>query len=373
MKLLIISHTVHYYRNNELVGWSPTVMEINHLLDIFDEIFHIAVLSDEKAPDSTIAYNSEKIHFLPLKKVGGKSLKNKCDVIFQIPKVVSLVRKTLPLVDYFQLRTPTAMAVYLIPYLTLCTIKKGWYKYAGNWVEEGGSISFRFQRWLLKNQTRKVTINGKWNDQKKHCITFENPCLTSANRSQAQDFVQSKRVHAPFNFCFVGTFYKRKGIDKILEALDKIDAEVVGHFYFVGNGGEVELYKKKSGKLNFSVEFCGFLAKNEINSIYKKSHFIILPSDNEGFPKVISEAMNFGCIPIVSNVSCIGQYIKHGINGYLIDPNTSEVLKEILLVLPEISEEHFQKMLKNNYELVEVFTYEHYNNQISATILDVKN
>ena len=59
MKLLIISHTLHYYRNNELVGWSPTIMEINHLLNVFDEIYHIAVLSNEKAPESAIAYDSD--------------------------------------------------------------------------------------------------------------------------------------------------------------------------------------------------------------------------------------------------------------------------------------------------------------------------
>ena len=373
MKLLIISHTLHYYRNNELVGWSPTIMEINHLLNVFDEIYHIAVLSNEKAPESAIAYDSDKIHFIPLKKVGGKSLKNKFDVVFQFPNILSSVRKTLPLVDYFQLRTPTGMAVYLIPYLTVCTKKKGWFKYAGNWVEKGGSVSFQFQRWLLKKQTRKVTINGKWDDQKNHCITFENPCLTSTNRSQAKDFIASKNVRAPFNFCFVGTFYKRKGINKILEALNTIDSKIVGNFYFVGDGGDVKLYKKNAEKLLISVEFCGFLAKNEINRIYKKSHFIILPSENEGFPKVIAEAMNFGCIPIVSNVSCLGQYIKHGINGYLIEPNTSEVLREILLELSNITEGHLQKMVKMNYKLAEAFTYEHYNDKISATILDVKN
>ena len=38
MKLAIISHTEHYkLPDGSIVGWSPTVNEINHVLEIFDE------------------------------------------------------------------------------------------------------------------------------------------------------------------------------------------------------------------------------------------------------------------------------------------------------------------------------------------------
>ena len=41
MKLLIISHTEHY-RNSlgAIVGWGPTLTEINFLATVFDEIYH---------------------------------------------------------------------------------------------------------------------------------------------------------------------------------------------------------------------------------------------------------------------------------------------------------------------------------------------
>ena len=38
MKLTIISHTEHYkLSDGTLVGWGPTITEINHLAEIFDE------------------------------------------------------------------------------------------------------------------------------------------------------------------------------------------------------------------------------------------------------------------------------------------------------------------------------------------------
>ena len=57
----------------------------------------------------------------------------------------------------------------------------------------------------------------------------------------------------------------------------------------------------------------------------------VLPSYSEGFPKVIAEAMNFGCIPIVSDISCIRQYIINGKNGFLINqtPTDSRFFKSV--------------------------------------------
>ena len=41
----IISHTQHYCdKNGEIVGWEPTIREINQLCDIFDLVYHVAPL-----------------------------------------------------------------------------------------------------------------------------------------------------------------------------------------------------------------------------------------------------------------------------------------------------------------------------------------
>ena len=49
------------YKIKKIVGYAPTVLEINYLSKYFDSIFHIAVLQkDKKVPKNTIEYNSEK-------------------------------------------------------------------------------------------------------------------------------------------------------------------------------------------------------------------------------------------------------------------------------------------------------------------------
>ena len=50
MKLLIISHTPHYLKEGQVVGWGSTVMEIDQLAKLFTEVTHLAPLHDGETP-----------------------------------------------------------------------------------------------------------------------------------------------------------------------------------------------------------------------------------------------------------------------------------------------------------------------------------
>src|SRR5690606_16873972 len=143
-------------------GWGPTVTELNHLLEVFDTIYHVAMFYSGHPPPSSLPYSSDRIIFVPIPAIGGPTLRDKFRILFKSIAVIIIVNSTLQNVDYFQLRTPTGIGVFLIPYLTLFVRKKGWYKYAGNWNQERPPLGYALQRTLLKRQERKVTINGKW-------------------------------------------------------------------------------------------------------------------------------------------------------------------------------------------------------------------
>jgi glycosyltransferase involved in cell wall biosynthesis len=373
MKLVVISHTEHFINSQgEVVGWGPTVIEINHLLDLFEEIVHIAVLNKSKAPKSASPYCSDKIKFVPLKKVGGNSFSDKINILREMPHVIRIVNKILNETDYFQLRTPTAMGVYLIPYLILFSNKKGWFKYAGNWHQKNAPLSFIFQRKLLKKQKRIVTINGKWENQKNNLISFENPSLNINDRTKGAEIIKVKKIKTPYNYCFVGELNDNKGIKKIVSAIREIKHKNFGVLHVVGDGVLMETLQKEVENFNLPIKFYGLLSKNEVRSIYEKSHFIILASLSEGFPKVIGEGMNYGCIPIVSKVSCIDQYVQNNTNGFLIEPITISSIKDNLLLSLEMSEHEFSKWIHTNYKLSNKFTYEHYNNNIKSKILKIE-
>ncbi|WP_313113708.1 glycosyltransferase [Aequorivita sediminis] len=371
MKLAIISHTEHYkHSDGTIVGWGPTISEINHLAQDFDEIYHLAFLHPEMPPHSSLPYTSSKIKFIPMKPVGGKGIGEKLKIIANVPSVINSVNKVLHQVDVFQLRTPTGIGVFLIPYLSLFSKKKGWYKYAGNWNQKNPPFSYALQRWMLKKQHRKVTINGRWPEQKSHCITFENPCLTEEERLVGLQIINAKVYKPPYTMCFVGRLEDAKGVQRIIDAFGSLkNKENVNTIHFIGNGDKMNVYRKQCEALQLPVKFHGFLDRAQVFEIYKKSHFLMLPSTaSEGFPKVIAEAMNFGCLPIVSSVSSITQYVNAS-NGFVVDPCTAEVLRELILDILEIEENELKVKASKAYKVAKDFTFENYRHRIKTEIL----
>lgn len=373
MKLTIISHTEHYkLEDGTIVGWGPTITEINFLSQIFDEIYHVAMFHDVKAPESSLPYTSNKIKFVPIKPSGGHSVLDKIKVASSAPKVVKTVNSVLKKSDCFQLRTPTGIGVFLIPYLTLFSKKKGWYKYAGNWSQESPPLGYALQRFMLKHQSRKVTINGHWQNQKKHCLTFENPCLTDSDLKEGIQVRSTKNNNGLINFCYAGRLEREKGVERIIKAFNSLDdtmSNKVGQVHLIGNGSEIEYFKSLTVTSKINFVFHGFLPTDKLFQIYKASHFFLMPTTaSEGFPKVIAEAMNFGCLPIVSNISSIGQYVTEEVNGFLIQPvNENQVKNNIekALLMPN---EKYRSFVFNCKLIVKKFSYPYYVDRIKKLI-----
>jgi glycosyltransferase involved in cell wall biosynthesis len=81
-----------------------------------------------------------------------------------------------------------------------------------------------------------------------------------------------------------------------------------------------------------------FLHGNQPKAKVKKAlqhcHFLILPSKSEGWPKVVAEAMFWGCIPVVTPVSCVPWMLDYGGRGlimnYVYDDTTADKILSLL-------------------------------------------
>lgn len=359
MKLLIISHTEHYLVNNEVRGWNATLREIDQLASIFDEVTHLAPLHHTPAPPSSAAYTAPNIYFQPLIPSGGDGIINKLKIIFfAIPNLMKINRACRN-ADIIHFRAPTNLGVYTLPFLWFYRHKMQWVKYAGNWIQENKPWSYRFQQWwMLKNFNRGIgTINGHWPNQPSHLHTFENPCLTESELLLAQ------QTHRNWNhkliICFAASLNPEKGAIKILEALQLIDnaALRIEKVIFAGDGKERN--KIENFKSSIPFELKGFLNKKEVFEMFANSHVIILPTQNEGFPKTIAEAMAFGCIPMVTDVSCIGQYINES-NGVLLANNNVDTLKNAIQNLILLTPINLETKSEEAKKLASLFSYEYY-------------
>ena len=80
--LLIISHTMHFKtKNGEIVGWEPTVREINQFTHIFDSIYHAAPLYKGIPQITTIPYEKGRVDLHPLIPTGGDGILNKLRIV----------------------------------------------------------------------------------------------------------------------------------------------------------------------------------------------------------------------------------------------------------------------------------------------------
>jgi Glycosyltransferase len=78
-----------------------------------------------------------------------------------------------------------------------------------------------------------------------------------------------------------------------------------------------------------NVTIIPFIDKNNkeemelLDSIYRKAHFLILPTEFDAYGIVFCEASAYGVPSIAPNVGGVSQPIKEGKNGYLMSPSAS--------------------------------------------------
>ncbi|WP_432671690.1 glycosyltransferase [Flavobacterium sp. SM2513] len=371
-KLVIVSHTNHHMDVSGVVkGWGATINEINYLADYWEEVVHVACLHEGTMPASSLPYIKPNIKFVAIPPYGGKTLASKLGILLRIPKIIQQVVRHQQGATEVQLRLPTSMGLFLLPLFSFFLPRKYtlWIKYAGNWNQQAPPLSYRLQRWWLQKNLAKsaVTLNGFWPHQAAHCYSFENPCLTIADVGKGGLIAAGKDFSGPFDLVFIGRLEDAKGVSRIIAALQSIPTEKINQMHFIGDGPKTEHYKKEAAFLGSKALFHGFLDKEQVHALLEKAHFFLLPSDSEGFPKVIAEAACYGVIPIVSNVGSIPHYINPS-NGFVWDLTGDRPYNEVLMETLTISNRILKEKSAHVLEVAKLFTFENYYFKLSLLI-----
>jgi glycosyltransferase involved in cell wall biosynthesis len=92
-----------------------------------------------------------------------------------------------------------------------------------------------------------------------------------------------------------------------------------------------------------------------------------LPSSSEGFPKVVAEGAAFGCIPLVTDVSSIAQYIHDGENGFLLKDNmVPTIITKINQIVNSLD---LKSISMSSITISTKFTYEYFNNRVDSLFI----
>ena len=364
-RLLVISHTPHYpLGNGSIAGWGPTVRELDYLAEGFGELEHLAPLYKEPAPRSAISYKNPHVSFTPLTPSGGRGIRQKLGIIWNYPSYLLAIRKAVSQADVIQVRCPCNIGIAALFYLTANKNTPRWAKYAGNWVQEHPPLSYRFQKWWLAQGLHggPVTINGQWPEQPGHVFSFHNPCLTLSEVRAARKLAEKKCLQEPIRLIFVGNVNEAKGVDRALEVIAGLQEKGIQcRFDIIGDGPARKNFEQKALKLQIqkNTHFHGWMQRNALSTFYSEAHFLILPSASEGFPKVISEAMAHGAVPIAGAVSSIPQILIETGAGIALPPEDKDAFVRALQNFVQ-EPVKWRNALEAGINASASFTYEHY-------------
>lgn len=313
----MVSHTPHHRDGDHFVGWGPTVREIDQLATLFAEIVHVVPVHAGAAPPSELAYRAGNVRIIAVPPAGGESLSSKLDVLRALPRYAAVIWRELGRCDVAHVRCPSNIG--LVAALLLVVRRRPpvrWIKYAGNWRPKSReSWSYRLQRWILdRGLTRsRVTVNGQWPNQPGHVHSFFNPGLTDGEFREGAAVAATKRLAEPLRLLFVGRVDADKGCGRAIEIVAALKARGLrATLDVVGDGpdrGGFETQARTAGMAD-EITFRGWLARPSLAEFYSRAHILLLPSSSsEGWPKVLSEGMAYGVVPVTSNVSSIPQLI----------------------------------------------------------------
>ena len=138
MRLLIVSHTPHHRAAGRLVGWGPTVRELDYLSALFDEVIHIAPVYDGPAPGNALAYTSPRVRVRAVRPAGGETLAAKFDVARLYPAYAAAIRDEMGRADAVHVRCPANISLLALLLLRVARRPEPrWAKYAGTWHPDG--------------------------------------------------------------------------------------------------------------------------------------------------------------------------------------------------------------------------------------------
>ena len=131
---------------------------------------------------------------------------------------------------------------------------------------------------------------------------------------------------SPLRVLFAGHATQRKGLGYLLEAWKA--AALSGAELTIA--GSLPAGFDWRPHLSPNVRLAGHRTRSELRDLYQTCHILAFPTMLEGQANVVLEAMACGCCVVTTPASGVGDWLKNGENGILLQPQNVEAWAETL-------------------------------------------
>lgn len=144
----------------------------------------------------------------------------------------------------------------------------------------------------------------------------------------------------------VGRLDRQKGLLTLVQAAESITRQYPDvHFVFVGEGPQREELEREIGNRGLSGRVLLPGWRSDIPRLLRSAELFVLPSQWEGLPNAVLEAMAAGLPVICSRVEGAEELIEPNRSGLLVSPGNAEQLRETAARL--LADSELQKRLGN--------------------------
>ncbi len=372
MKFLVITHAPYKELNGEFYSYGPFVREMNIWFSLVGEIRVVAprVKFEEDSIDSKFL-TTNQLSFTSIPSFNTLTGIGKIKSAFIVPLIFFKCVKEMMWADHIHLRCPGNLGLIGLVAQIFFPFKSKTVKYAGNWDDYSGEhLSYKIQKFLSRNtflsHNMRVLIYGQWNNFTRNCVSF---FTASYTESEFAILPKKKRVTDPvLKFLFAGTLDERKRPDLSIEAVRILIASGITNIELdiVGIGPYRERCEKLITEygLQEKVFLRGNVSQQEIKHYYSEAHFLVFISRMEGWPKVVAEAMSWGCVPITTAISCVPWMLHHQSRGRIVPQDASSVAIEISKIVK--GEIDYEVLSTNAVQWSRQYTLEKFKSEIKT-------
>ena len=179
-----------------------------------------------------------------------------------------------------------------------------------------------------------------------------------------------KKSDTYFDILFIGQISLRKGLHYLIDAFNKFK-HPKKRLHIIGSQTEDKDFFYSKLK-NENIKLYGHMKHDKINNIINKCHVNVIPSIEDGFGLVVTEAAAAGCPSIVSENTGALDFINRNKCGLSVPVRDSNSLLEKLQLLAD--DKILLKQLSFNASIIsKENTWENYVTKLDEIILDFKS
>ncbi|WP_281238887.1 glycosyltransferase [Flavobacterium praedii] len=333
MKFTIITHVPHIKYKNNYFAYAPYVREMNIWSKYCDEFIIVAPLQKGHVTAIDCSYAQSNIKFLKIEAINILGFKSICKTILKSPKIIWQIFKAMQQADHIHLRCPGNIGLLGCIIQILFPKKPKTAKYAGNWDPKAKQPwSYRLQKWILSNtfltKNMQVLVYGEWDGSTKNIKPFFTATYSVVDKEPLKELDLKETIH----FVFVGALVSGKNplyAIQLVEGLYRKGYDVSLDLF--GEGIEREVLEKyiASNRLDNFIKLNGNQNQETLKKAYQESHFVLLASKSEGWPKALAEGMFWGCVPVATPVSCVPYMLDFGERGLLLRVNLEQDIQQL--------------------------------------------